>query len=251
MRAKGPKPIRTLANADDIIRVLALEGELSPTQIAELLDLPRPSVYRLLDGLSAIDFTEPVRDSKARLSLRWLSMADRARESMREWRGARELLAEAMERTSQTAYLAVPRDGEAMCIDWCQGREIGVLLFKRGRSLPLHAGAAGRVMLGFDGRLEEYLAEHPSRRAYTTRTLTGEAELRADVAATRGRGYAISEGDVSDGITALAVPVIDAAGALRGSLSLSGLAEDFEGRVEEFHEVVADVGERLGALAGL
>lgn len=245
------QPIRTLANSDDIIVLLAHEGDLSPSQIAEQLDLPRPTVYRLLDGLSSIDFTQPMRDSKARLSLRWLRMADAARAAMREWRGADELLSEVVEQTGQTAYLTVPRDGEAVCIAWQQGDSIGVVETKPGRSLPVHAGAGGRVVLAFGMKLDSYFEANPTRQQFTERTLVTEAELRADVELTRSRGYAISEGDVTDGITAIAVPVHGDSGRISGSLTVSGLDEDFRGHEEEILAVLRDAATRLGHLASV
>lgn len=245
------QPIRTLANADEIIVLLAHEGDLSPSQIADQLELPRPTVYRLLDGLSSIDFTEPVRDSKTRLSLRWLRMADAAREAMREWRGSDALLSEVVERTGQTAYLTVPRDGEAVCVAWEQGSTIGVVETKPGRSLPMHAGAAGRVVLAFSTDLESYFEANPTRRQFTDRTLLTEEQLREDVELTQSRGYSISEGDVTDGITAMAVPVRGGRGRASGSLTVSGLDEDFRGREEEILAVLTDAAGRLANLAGV
>lgn len=243
------QPIRTLANVDDIIVLLAHEGDLSPSQIAEQLDLPRPTVYRLLDGLSSVDFTEPVRDSKTRLSLRWLRMADAARAAMREWRGADQVLSEVVERTGQTAYLTVPRDGEAVCVAWEQGNTIGVVEVKPGRSLPLHAGAAGRVVLAYSTDLERYFAANPTRRKFTDRTLLTDDQLRDDVALTTSRGYAVSAGDVTDGITAIAVPIRGSKGSVAGSLTVSGLDEDFHGHEPEILAVLTDAAERLGNLA--
>lgn len=245
------QPIRTLANSDDIIVLLAHEGDLSPTQIAEQLDLPRPTVYRLLDGLSSINFTEPVRDSKTRLSLRWLRMADRAREAMREWRGADELLQEIAERTGQTAYLTIPRDGDAVCVGWQQGSGVGVVEVKPGRNVAMHAGAAGRAILAFSTNLESYFEANPARREFTERTLSTEEQLREDVERTRAQGYVLSDGDVTEGIMALAVPVRGSKGRVLGSLTASGLSEDFRDRQVEILAVLNDVAGRLANLAAV
>ncbi|KAB1643403.1 IclR family transcriptional regulator [Gulosibacter chungangensis] len=245
------QPIRTLANSDDIIVLLAHEGDLSPTQIAEQLDLPRPTVYRLLDGLSSINFTEPVQSSKTRLSLRWLRMADKAREAMREWRGADRLLQEIAERTGQTAYLTIPRDGEAVCVGWEQGSGVGVVEVKPGRSVSMHAGAAGRALLALSIDLDSYFEANPVRRKFTEHTLIEESELREDIALTRERGYVLSDGDVTEGIMALAVPVRGGKGRVLGSLTASGLSDEFRERQAEILEVLKDVADRLANLASV
>ncbi|MCC2031536.1 IclR family transcriptional regulator [Microbacterium allomyrinae] len=219
------KPIKVLVNADDVIGLLSTQGPLTPAEIAERVQIPRPSVYRLLDGLNAIGLTEPLPDSRTQLSLRWLHLADRARASMREWRDAHGVLVDLVDRTGQTAYLSVLRKDEAVCMDWEQGRGIGVLVLKPGRTLPLNAGAAGRTLLAFSADIDAYL-ENSDRRRFTTKTLVDDAELRADAAATRARGFAISDEDVTDGIGAVGIPVRSGSGAVIGALSLAGLADD-------------------------
>nr|WP_198674300.1 IclR family transcriptional regulator [Microcella alkaliphila] len=208
-----------------MIEVLSTEGPLTPGEIADRVQMPRPSVYRLLDGLNAIGLTESLPDSTARLSLRWLHLADNARASMREWSGAHSVLLDLVERTGQTAYLSVLRNDEAVCLEWEQGRGIGVLVLKPGRSLPLNAGAAGRTLLAFGADVDTFLASSPRTR-FTAKTLTSGEELRADVDKTRGRGYVISDEDVTEGIAALGVPVKGRAGTIAGALSLAGLASE-------------------------
>jgi DNA-binding IclR family transcriptional regulator len=221
--------MKVLANADAVIDVLSKEGPMSPAEIAEHIGVPRPSVYRLLDGLHAVGLTEALPDGTARLSLRWLRLADQARVAMHEWNAAPHVLADLVERTGQTAFLSVLRNNEAVCIQWEQGRAIGVLLLKPGRTLPLHAGAAGRALLAFDVDIDTYLATS-ERRRFTPLTLVDEGELRADAEATRARGYAISDEDVTDGIGALGAPVRSASGAVLGVLSIAGLAQDLRDR---------------------
>ncbi|KAB1643407.1 IclR family transcriptional regulator [Gulosibacter chungangensis] len=242
------KPIRALSNADEVVRLLGSEGDMSPAEIAERLDIPRPSVYRLLDGLESIGLTESVPGSRARLNLRWLHLADQARESMVEWAGARELLSELVERTSQTAYLTVLRGHEAVCLEWEQGRAVGVLLLKPGRSLPLYAGAAGRTCLAFGVNVEEYLDTVTERRAYTADTLTSDAALRADVEATRRRGYVFSDEDVTDGIAAIGVPIRGSRGQLLGALSVSGIKVEYLAKRDAYLEALLDVAGRLASL---
>lgn len=237
------KPIKALVNADEVIRMLALEGKMSPAEIAERTGLPRPSVYRLLEGLSGIGFTEPVKRATVGLSLRWLHLAGRARESLEEWNGVEEVLSRLVERTGQTAFLSVLRGDEAVCIEWVQGRGIGVLMLRPGGSLPLHAGAAGRVLLAFAADSEAYLASAPFR-SFTSRTLTSVDALQRDIETTRSDGYVVSENDVTDGISALGVPVRGADGAVIGAVSLAGLSGDIAESREAY--LAALLGEAKG-----
>jgi DNA-binding IclR family transcriptional regulator len=132
-----------------------------------------------------------------------------------------------------------------VCVDWAPGRGIGILVLRPGRSLPLHAGGAGRAVLAFGGLdLDAVLAAAPFERL-TPATLVTAAQLRADVADSRRQGHVVSDEDVTVGIGAVAVPVLDGSGVLRGCLSLGGLSADVRRRREEFltalHGAVAAV----------
>jgi IclR family acetate operon transcriptional repressor len=249
------KPIRLLVNADEVIRLLAAEGDLTPAEISDRLDIPRPSVYRLLDGLHAVGLTQPVRDSAggtAALSMEWLHLADRARDGFREWGAAQQVLGDLVDRTHQTAYLSVRRGNQAVCIAWEPGRAVGVLVLRPGRTLPLHAGAAGRSLLAFDGVLDEYLKTVSASQLhrFTARTLTDAAELRDDVERTRRRGYTVSDGDVTDGIAALGVPIRVREGReinphAEGALSLAGVRKEIISRETEISELLSEAAKKL------
>ncbi len=221
------KPMAILAKAADVTELLAARGPLGPADIADEVNMPRSSVYRLADALGQAQLTETMTDSRVRLTLRWLRLADAARASVTEWTEARRVLDELAETTGQTAFLSLPRGDEAVCLDWARGRAINVLILKPGRSLPLYAGAAGRITLAFrDEGSDDYLAQAPFPQL-TPVTLTTAAQLRRDVTETRDRGFSISDEDVTIGIGALGAPLHSRAGRFNGALSIAGLAEDF------------------------
>lgn len=242
----APRPIKMLGKAWSVIDALATHGTLTPAALSLELNIPRPSVYRLVDGLQAIELVEPAGDGAVRLSRRWLHLADASLDGLSEWRGAGEVLDRLVEQTGQTAYLSVPRGGRAVCIRWAQGRGIEVLALRPGGVLPFHAGAAGRVLLAHlpDDEAEAALAAAPFA-AFTPSTLTTADALREDTDLTRSRGYCLSVEDVTPGIAALGVPVRDATGTVIGALSIGGLVEQISENMAP--ELVA-AAEELGGI---
>ena len=228
-----------LQRSADLVALLSQRGALSPAELAEGIDTPRPTVYRLSDALAQAGLTEAVPGSRIKLSQRWLRLGDAARAAMGEWQLARPILDDLAAATGQTVFLSVPRGDEAVCIDWSQGRAINVLLLKPGRFLPLYAGAEGRATLAFGlDHIDDYLARAPFN-AYNDRTLTTAAKLRRDVAQTRARGYAISDEDVTDGIGALGAPLwTSRTPSFAGTLSVAGLAEVLTGRRAELADTL-------------
>jgi DNA-binding IclR family transcriptional regulator len=244
----GPAPIKVISNATDLIDLLAWEGPQSPADIAGRIGVPRSSVYRLIEGLVAIAMVENTEDSRVRLTSRWLHLADAARAGMVEWAGADAVLDRLVDDTGQTAFLTVRRDDRAVCIDWRQGRGIGVLALKPGRSLPLYAGAAGRVLLAFGG--PGGVLDSAPHRALTPSTLTTRAQLEIDIARTLEQGYTVSDEDVTVGITAIGMPIIDSAGDLVGGISLGGLSSEVRAGEEPFRAALGRARDALAALHG-
>jgi IclR family transcriptional regulator, acetate operon repressor len=245
MRA-DPRPMGILQRSSSLVQLLAERGPLSTAEAAEHIGMPRPSLYRLSDALTQARLVEPAADGRLRVGLRWLRLADAARAGMTEWSGARTALDDLASSTGQTVYLSVPRADQAVCIDWSRGRGVSVLALRPGRTLPLYAGAAGRVTLAFRPEpLEEYLKGAPFP-PFTQHTLTRARELRDDVAATRNRGYSVSDEDVTPGIGALGVP-LSTNGTFRGALSIAGLAEELRAERDAFTAALLSSAARLSA----
>jgi len=242
------RPMVILQRSADLVALLAERGALVPAEIAEYVDTPRSSVYRLGDALRDAAMIEQVPDAHLRLSLRWLRLADAARAAMSEWDGARQILDELSGATRQTVFLSVPRANESICVDWARGEAINVVILKPGRSLPLYAGAAGRVTLAFgQADPEAYLANAPFE-AYTDRTLTTAAKLRTDIALSRTQGYVVSDGDVTEGLGAFGAPLFwTTAGEFAGALSIAVLAEEINERRDELLENLLAAASKLSA----
>lgn len=243
--AEDTRTMGILRRAADVVQLVAARGALSIAEVAEEVDMPRASVYRLTEALAQTRLVEVGADGRVRPSLRCLRLSDDARAGLVEWSAAREVLDSLSDRTGQTTYLSVPDGGRALCIDWSRGRGISVLALKPGRFLPLHAGAAGRVTLAYrPDPLEEYLRDAPFP-AFTPRTLTTADELRADVAATRERGFSLSDEDVTSGIVALGVPLLAPDGTFRGALSLAGLSVEVRNAQAELHAALVASAQEL------
>ena len=242
------RPMSILQRSADLVQVLANEGALSPAEIADRIDTPRSTVYRLSDALGQARLTETLPGSRIKLGLRWLRLGDAARAAMSEWRMGRPILEALSEQTGQTVFLSVPRGERSVCIDWAQGAAINVLLLKPGRSLPLFAGAAGRVTLAYGiDDVDAYLKRAPFP-AFTARTLTTAAQLRRDISRTRKQGHVISDEDVTEGVGALGAPLrTSRTNSFAGAVSMAGLAEEFTRHRAAFVDALLEAAASLSA----
>lgn len=109
------------------------------------------------------------------------------------------------ESTCETASFYVREGENRVCLFRCEPVRAIRHSILEGSRLPLASGASGHVLRAFSG-------DQPS----------GPLEARV-----RSQGFAISRGERDPEVAALAVPLLDQAGALRGALALSGLVTRF------------------------
>ena len=218
-------PVRSLAKAVLLLETLAEEREASARQLSELLGEPRTTIYRLLTGLEALDMVEAgSQPGTYRLGWRLLRLGSAVIERLDERQAALPVMERIHERTGETVFLCVRRGDEAVCIERLDGRRVQSLALRLGGSLPLHAGAAPRVLLAWEARAEwEAFFERCSPlEQYTDRTPLTRKQLFAELEQTLERGYAVSDEDVTPGISSLGAPVFDYTGRIRGAISIGG-----------------------------
>lgn len=238
------KPNRVLTNATRAVEVLALNGPLTPAEIAERIGIARSSAYRMADALVETGLAEPVDGSSVRLTRRWLQLADASTAQLTEWAGAQPRLEAIARRTRLTAYLTVLEGEHAICIAWAQGSGIDLLQLSPGRQLPLNAGAAGKCFLAFDRRFSDASIELREISTFTEFTLVDPESLKADIEATRQRGYSLSDEDVTLGVGAIGIPLYRS-GELVGCLSLAGVTEQVQHNHEELYRELKAIAEEL------
>ena len=86
-----------------------------------------------------------------------------------------------------------------------------------GRPVPLHASGLGKVLLAYGAAKLPPGALEPC----TEKTITSEAALRAELAAVRARGYAVTDEELEAGLIAFAAPIFRYDGTVVAAMSVS------------------------------
>ena len=246
-------PIRALAKAVHLLEQLAEAREATPRRLAELLDEPRTTTYRLLKSLEARDLVEPgSHPGTYRLGWKLMRLGAAVVERLDERQAALPVMERVHERIGETVFLLVRRGWDAVCIERLEGLRVQSLALRLGGSLPLHAGAGPRVLLAWEPRevWEEY-ARSGQLAALTDRTPTTRAGLFRELEETRALGYAISDEDVTPGIASLGAPIFDYSGSVRAALSIGGLKSLVLGDDrEQFAELVVGGAREISVALG-
>lgn len=219
--------------ADMCLRILeyvAFEPEAAGvTQIAEAVGTAKSAAFKHLQTL--IDHGFVVQDpisTRYRLGPKSWLLSRNAPDLDDIAKVALPLMQAARNELGVAVVLSAPTPQSVFVLATCASNreiEIGV---KAGSQLTLHASAQGKVFLAFGGaRMMEALRQAPLT-AITPRTITDPAQLAAEIAEVRARGYAVAPEESLLGVNALAAPVYNYDRALIGSIGLIGSVQHIE-----------------------
>jgi DNA-binding IclR family transcriptional regulator len=202
--------------ATKTLRVLRfLAGQPDPVPLDRIMracDLPRSTTYHLLGVMIEEGFVVHLADERRfGLGLAAFEIGSGYARQEPLQRLARRPLATLVDRTGQSAHLAVLHGREVLYVieERAPGRP--PLVTDVGVRLPAHLTASGRAILaGLPAAQVRALygsaADFVDRHGQGPRTLT---ELRRVLTDTRRRGHAVEDGEVTPGLASVAVAVVD------------------------------------------
>ncbi len=217
----GAGPVRrTLA----ILELVAERGGASAREIAEALDVPLPTVYRLAGDLVASDYLVHIRQERRyelgyKLHRLGLSLHDQIGVS----RQVRERIVALHHQTGCAAYLCVRRGAELALVfvaDSPQSPRLQPMTF--GFHEAPHATAFGKVLLADMDPAErrQHLGRH-GLRPLTTRTVVDPEVLDRQLHEVARLGVGWEFAEFLEGRACAAVPVRRPDGSLLGCVAIS------------------------------
>jgi IclR family acetate operon transcriptional repressor len=221
--------IKSLDRAMEVFEFLSeAQGKTLSTLASQMGQSPA-TVYRILvtlegRGLVEFDADEQVWHIGAQAFvigarfLRRSSLVDRARPILRKL----------MEQTGETANLGTERNGFVLFLGQVETHASIRAFFPPGTLSPMHASGIGKALLAHmdEDRLSRLLDGRgrttPVLEPFTEHTITDAGTLRADLAETRRRGYAIDGEEKNLGMRCIAAPVFDMTQEAVAGISVSG-----------------------------
>jgi DNA-binding IclR family transcriptional regulator/sugar lactone lactonase YvrE len=227
----------------------APEG-LGQSDLAERLGLPRTTVYRLLATLVTRGMVrrDPLR-KVYRLGFRCFEMArqayampDLVAAAALELRALRDL-------TGETSYLAALDGREVISLERCDGAHSQRSAAVLGQRKPVHCTSQGKAILSvMPDAARDAIVREAVLKPLTPLTITDRRRLQAELRITRSRGYAIDDEEIVLGVRCVGAPIVDAAGEVRGAVSVAGPAYRLtRARLELLGPELAEAGRRIGA----
>ena len=194
---------------------------VKPAELTDTMGLPKPTVHRLLQTAEAEGFLQRDLDGRSYgpgPRLRALAINTMTSEHLRTARLT--ILRGVAEQVEETCNLATP-DREGMTyLDRVETEWPLRIQLPIGTQVPFHCTASGKMYLST--LRPHILRSILSARALekpTNASLTDMHKIKAELDLIRERGYATDNEEFMDGMTAVAVPVLDGQGKLLATLS--------------------------------
>jgi len=230
---------------DRMMDVLAmLERRPNGATIREMVDtlkLPRTTVYRILNTLQHHDMVRRSDDGNLRLGPRLLALAARTIGNASDYDlGSLSMphLQTLSELTGEGSKVSVLDGDGVLVIAAVQGSRDYALTVVPGQRLPLHAGAASKVLLAHLPKNQLAALLSAKLAAYTDRTIRDPHRLSAELAKIRRQGWAHDKGEYAPSIHAFAAPIPDRTGKNIAALSVPYLAGADKGHMDKIKAAV-------------
>jgi IclR family acetate operon transcriptional repressor len=134
-----------------------------------------------------------------------------------------------MAETGETANLAIADGGQVVFISQVETHEPIRAFFRPGTRGPIHASGIGKALLAYQppDAIERIVREQ-GLPAFTPHTITDPDRLVTELAAIRARGWAVDDGERTEGMRCIAAPIFNEFREATAGVSISGPTERME-----------------------
>jgi DNA-binding IclR family transcriptional regulator len=214
------------------------------------LSLPRTTVYRILNTLQSHDVVRRDDDGAYHLGRRLLSMAAHVSANMHEVDLAvvgQPFLDRLAAAIGEGIKLSVVDQDGILVLATARGRREYALTVVPGQRMPIHAGAAGKLLLAHLPPTEQSARLARPLTAFTKATITDTRRLKTELTRIRRQGWAQDKGESAPSIEAFAAPVFARDGGMVAALSIPFLAGTSAARMEEIRAAAVDAARAMSA----
>lgn len=219
----------------DLFELLADSGrEMSHSEIADTLRIPRSSLTQLLKNLLARGYVSVNDTGRGYLLGERLLTLSQIAGGVRELEARVEpFLTELTRLTGESSALNRIKGDSSEVTATILGPARLVTHMRAGDLAPLYATSGGKAILANMPKefQDQYLARVRFESA-TPATLKSAAALKKQLATARSAGFAYSHEEWTPGIIGVAAPVLDTAGYPIGAINVAIPAARFDSRVQ-------------------
>ena len=215
-RDRGSSITRVL----EIIEAVASAGRPPvPQDLIRDLNIPKPSLHRLLQLLESEQFIQQDIQGGIVPGIRALRLSVNIWQNKHYKLSREAVLSSLSAKIGETCGITVPNGSMMSYTDRVQTNWPLQVYLPSGTQVPLYCTAGGKLYLStLPASKRRQLLTHIPLTRMTKNTLSGASELEQDVKATEQRGYGTDNEEFIAGMVGFAVPIYDKGGQFVGGL---------------------------------
>ncbi|QGF24361.1 IclR family transcriptional regulator [Raineyella fluvialis] len=242
--------LKSVGTALDVLECFSVDGELGVSDIARRLDIAKSTAHRLLTTMASRRIVEQnPHTGRYRLGVHLFELGALAQARFDLRQVAMPTMLELSRQTGYVVNLSVPDGPDVVYIERLETGPGAKLLAKSGRRLPSHATSSGKVMAAYNAEAARARVEagFPPRVSHTIRS---RAEWESTLDEVRRLGYAHADHESYEGISTVAVPLLDLQQQAYAALSLLGPAERLSPQVPNLARLLHTAAQRISRSLG-
>ena len=220
--------VPALDRAIDIIELMASSSHpLSFSEILSSLDIPRPSLARILHTLRVRGLIEKVEETgRYRLGMKFLYLGHGLKDKIRLRSMAFPFMQELSDLVQETVELSIFDHDQLVLIEQIEGTDEVRLYSRIGAAYPyLHAVAAGKIYLAhMEPEKRSRVLEKIGLPAVTDRTITSMERLERELSEVIEKGYATEDQELRREVCRIVAPIYEHNGLIAGCLGIAAPA---------------------------
>lgn len=196
---------------------------VAPVEIAESLDLPKPTVYRMIESFEQQGLLRRQFGSKlVTVGPRLTDLAfDILRASM-QYAPRRMIMEGVVKDIGETCNIGTIEANEIVYLDRVEAKHWPLRLqFGIGSRVPLHCTAIGKLFLAFlPASQRQTLLDNLRLRAFTPGTISERGRLEEELAVIHASRLSIDREEYLLGVVCVACPILNANGQIRAGIAI-------------------------------
>ncbi|WP_018131856.1 IclR family transcriptional regulator [Effusibacillus pohliae] len=220
---------KTVIKSMELLNLFLANDRLTLHEMAELSNLPKTSVHRMVGSLEEMGFLTRDQAGKYTLGLKFLQFGQLVAERLDIRHVALPVMRRLRDEVAEAVNLIVRDGNEAIYIEKVDTHQPVRVYTAIGRRAPLYAGACPRILLAFlpDAERERYLNQI-ELKPIGAGTITDRESLRSVLEESRKTGFSVSHSELENDSSAVAAPIFDHRGRVAAGLSIAGPTTRFQ-----------------------
>ncbi|MBN2427645.1 MAG: IclR family transcriptional regulator [Deltaproteobacteria bacterium] len=217
--------IKSIEKAVDVLSCFTLENPLlRVVEISHLTGLNQSTVSRILSTLAKKQCIEQIVPSgKYRLGIKFHQWSAVLRHKTNLPDLARPVMEKLRDSCGEEVTLYGLDENRRICLEAVKSHFDLAKVTPVGKILPLHCGAAGKVLLAYltPSERKKFISSKGLEK-FTPETIVNPEELEMHLEKIRQDGYAVSQGEREKGAYSIVAPIFNQNKKIAASLSVSG-----------------------------